>query len=65
MALVDVDAAEMILDCDAVEQLGQAVIKLLGDANRRQTMSENIAKMAMPNAAEHIVDCIDKVRGAK
>lgn len=65
MALVEVDAAEMILDSDAVEQLGAKVKKLLTDTDRRHTMSANITKMALPNADARIVDALEAAISGK
>lgn len=61
MALVENDAAEMILDSDAVEQLGKTVKWLLSDTERRKNMSKNISAMALPNAAERIVDHLEEL----
>lgn len=60
-ALVDKGAAVMILDADAREQLVPAAISLIGDEARLQSLSENIAKLAMNDAACHICDIIDNI----
>lgn len=65
MALVEVDAAEMILDSDAVALLGDRVKELLSNTGRRAAMSANIKKMALPNAAARIVDCLEKALGLR
>lgn len=60
-ALVDRDAAVMILDADAREQLGTAITALINDPARRDSLSRNILKMALPNADEKIADAIDSI----
>ncbi|MBQ8773602.1 MAG: undecaprenyldiphospho-muramoylpentapeptide beta-N-acetylglucosaminyltransferase [Muribaculaceae bacterium] len=62
-ALVDRDAAMMILDAEAQECLGEKIVSLLADAKRRQELSENIKKMALHNSDEIIVDTIYKILG--
>ncbi len=54
-ALVDHDAAIMLLDADCCQNLAKTVISLLGDEARRKTLAENVKKMALPNAAAKIV----------
>jgi UDP-N-acetylglucosamine--N-acetylmuramyl-(pentapeptide) pyrophosphoryl-undecaprenol N-acetylglucosamine transferase len=61
LALVEKDAAVMILDADAVAQLGKTTINLLADDNRRAAMSQNIKKMALANAAQKIVDRLEQL----
>jgi UDP-N-acetylglucosamine--N-acetylmuramyl-(pentapeptide) pyrophosphoryl-undecaprenol N-acetylglucosamine transferase len=61
LALVEKDAAIMILDADAVAQLGKTTTDLLADTNRRSTMSQNIKKMALNNAAQKIVDKLEEL----
>ncbi len=60
-ALVDKDAAVMILDADCRRQLAGEVIGLLDDDSRREKLSENIKKMALVDADEKIVDEIYKL----
>ncbi len=60
-ALSMVDAAILIPDDQAVEKLTTAIDKLLSDVGTRQKMSENILKMALPNAASKIVDHIENI----
>ena len=55
-ALADNDAAIMILDVDAESQLPQAIKALAADAARRETLSSNILKMALPDSDELIAD---------
>lgn len=60
-ALVDRQAAEMVLDADAREKLGDAIVSLLGDEQRRNAYAENVSKMALRNSDEKIVDAIESV----
>ncbi len=63
MALVDVDAALLVRDVQAKEILTNEALKLIFDLKRCETLSENIGKLAKPNAAENIVDEIEKIIG--
>lgn len=60
-ALVDHDAAQMILDADAPKQLGGAIVGLLQDAARRQVLASNVRKMAMEESDDKIADIIFKI----
>lgn len=60
-ALVDKDAAVMILDADCRQQLAGKVIELLDNDFRRERLSDNIRKMALVDADEKIVDEIYKL----
>lgn len=57
-ALVDKDAAVMILDPECKEKLAQEVTLLLSDEEKRSRMSANVLKMALRDADEKIVDTI-------
>ena len=57
-ALVDKDAAVMILDAECKAKLASTVNELLADDARRETLSQNIIKMALKEADEKIVDKI-------
>jgi UDP-N-acetylglucosamine--N-acetylmuramyl-(pentapeptide) pyrophosphoryl-undecaprenol N-acetylglucosamine transferase len=57
-ALVDKDAAVMILDAECKDKLAQEVTSLLNDEEKRSRMSANVLKMALRNADEKIVDTI-------
>jgi len=61
MALVSKNAAIMIKDDEARLNLMSAAIDLLSDDLRCKTLAENIAKMAMRNADESIVNEVLKV----
>jgi UDP-N-acetylglucosamine--N-acetylmuramyl-(pentapeptide) pyrophosphoryl-undecaprenol N-acetylglucosamine transferase len=53
-ALVKKDAAILIRDEEADEKLGQTIIELIQKPERRKQLSEQIAAMARPDAANHI-----------
>lgn len=57
-ALVDKNAAVMLLDADCRSKLSHEVIALLDDDARREELSRNIKKMALVDADEKIVDKI-------
>ncbi len=54
MALVDRGAAVMILDADARDKLVPEIERLMADDDARARLSENIAAMALPGAADKI-----------
>ena len=54
MALVEVDAAQMIKDEQAERVLIPAVLKLLQNKEKQSIYSENIAKLGKPEAAKEI-----------
>jgi len=58
MALVENKAAILIKDIDSKGQLFQQAFSLLKDETQLKTLSENIKKLARPNAAQDIVDVI-------
>ena len=58
LALVENQAALLIKDADSKEQLWPETFKLLADKQRLNSLSENIRKLAKPNAAKEIVDVI-------
>lgn len=60
-SLVNENAAVMVRNSETEEKLLPVVFNLLKDNGKMFAMSENIAKFARPNAAEDIVDEIDKV----
>lgn len=61
MKLVEKQAAIMLADKDAKEGLGQVLFDLIDDENKRKSLGENIAKMAYPEATEHIVNEVLKL----
>ncbi len=54
MALVEDNAALMIRDADADEELIPAALSLLDNQDQQKTLSENIGKLAKPDAAKEI-----------
>ena len=58
MALVENHAAILIKDIDSKGRLFQQTFKLLNDETLLKSLSENIRKLARPNAARDIVDVI-------
>lgn len=54
MALVKTNAALMVKDVDAKNELIKLVIDLINNNQLQQELKNNISKMAMPNAAEQI-----------
>lgn len=61
MALVNRGAAIMIKDDEAKLNLVGAALDLLQDENKQRELSQNIRRMAMPDATEKIVDEIMKI----
>ena len=61
MALVRENAAILIKDSEAKENLVSESLKLIFDVQRCKTLSENIGKLAKPNATEDIVNEIEKL----
>ena len=55
-ALADRGAAVMIADADAVHELADTVVALMGNDARRAEISQSAKEMALPGAAEKIVD---------
>lgn len=64
MALVDKKAACFVADKDAKAILVDEAMKLLFDEQRANVLSENISKLAKPNATREIVNEIEKLIGA-
>ncbi len=65
MALVNKGAAVMIADKDSRERLVDEALHLLFDGTRTALLTENIGKLARPNATRDIVNEIEKIIGAK
>jgi len=53
-SLVRQDAALMVMDAEAPAQLIDRALSLLQDEEQQQMLSENMKKIARPDAAEHI-----------
>ncbi|MDU1892065.1 MAG: undecaprenyldiphospho-muramoylpentapeptide beta-N-acetylglucosaminyltransferase [Dysgonomonas sp.] len=56
MSLVDRDAAILIKDVDAINNLIPKALEIINDEQALKTLSENILKLAQPNSASRIVD---------
>lgn len=61
MALVREDAAVLIPDSEAREKLMPTALDLLSRPERLQQLSEHIQTLALPNAAQKIVDEIEHI----
>lgn len=61
MSLVEKDAAMIVKNDETPEKLIPTVFELLKDERKICKMQENIAKFARPNAAEDIVNELDKI----
>jgi UDP-N-acetylglucosamine--N-acetylmuramyl-(pentapeptide) pyrophosphoryl-undecaprenol N-acetylglucosamine transferase len=61
MALVTKDAAVMVADKVAKEELVDEALRLLSDSRRIIALKENIGKLARPNATRDIVNEIEKI----
>jgi UDP-N-acetylglucosamine--N-acetylmuramyl-(pentapeptide) pyrophosphoryl-undecaprenol N-acetylglucosamine transferase len=64
-AIVDKNGALMMKENELDTQFTSTFNKLLGDKTLQQSLSENIQKMAMPNATKDIVDEIIKLIGSQ
>ena len=60
MALVEKDAAEMVADKDAVAKGMVRALELLADGERLKTLSRNILRLGIADAAERVVRQIEK-----
>lgn len=60
-ALSDRGAAVLVADADARQTLVGEIIDLVDDENRLKAMSDEIAKMALPESDEKIVDEVVKI----
>ncbi|MBO7480279.1 MAG: undecaprenyldiphospho-muramoylpentapeptide beta-N-acetylglucosaminyltransferase [Bacteroidales bacterium] len=58
MALVEKDAAMMVLDCDAREKLMDTAEALLKDSDRIASMERNILRLGKKDAAERIAQMV-------
>lgn len=62
MSLVQSNAAILIKDVDCINVLGNEVEELLRNPEKCEDLSINIKKLALPNAAERIVEEIIKIK---
>ena len=61
LALADRNAAIMVRDVESVEQLGSTMLATVHDDALLASLGENVAKMALRNADERIVDCVMEI----
>lgn len=61
MALVNENAAQLVKDVEAKRMLVNSALYLLHDDNRQKQLAQTIRTLAIPNAAERIVDEVYKI----
>ena len=61
LALADRNAAIMVRDAESVEKLGRTMLATVHDDALLASLGENVAKMALRNADERIVDCVMEI----
>ena len=61
MALVNRQAAIMVTDADAADKLVDTMLSTVTDAKKIETLGKNVEGMALRDAAEHIVDEVEKI----
>lgn len=61
MALVNKNAAILVKDIEAKEKLVKEVVALIKNESKQNELRQNVAKLALPNAAEIIVNEILKL----
>lgn len=61
MALVNENAAQLVKDVEAKRMLVNSALYLLHDENRQKQLTQTIRTLAIPNAAERIVDEVYKI----
>ena len=61
MALVNRDAAIMVADADAVSTMVETMLATVIDDEKTASLGRNVLKMALRDAAEHIVDEVEKI----
>ena len=61
LALVKHDAAIMVTDADASSQLVDTMLNTVADTEKTVSLGTNVEKMALRDAAEHIVDEVEKI----
>ncbi len=60
-ALSDVKAAILLKDSEAEENLYHVINELINDSSKMESMSQEIKKLAKPNATEDIVNQIEEL----
>lgn len=61
MSLVDKDAAIIVKDSEALSNLVNTALKLVNNKGRCEQLSQNIRKLATPNAVKDIVEVISEL----
>ena len=61
LALADRNAAIMVREAESVEKLGRTMLATVHDDALLASLGENVAKMALLNADERIVDCVMEI----
>ncbi len=61
LALADRDAAIMVRDADASDSLVNTMLSTVTDEEKIATLSRNVERMALRDAAERIVDEVDRI----
>lgn len=61
LALANRDAAIMVRDADAANSLVETMLATVTDGNKLTTLGGNVLKMALHDAAERIVDEVDRI----
>ena len=61
LALSTRDAAILVTDSDAASQLIDTMLATIGDSTKIADLGSNVLKMALRDAAEHIVDEVEKI----
>ena len=61
LALSTRDAAILVTDADASSQLIDTMLATIGDSPKIADLGNNVLKMALRDAAEHIVDEVEKI----
>lgn len=65
MALAERDAAILVRDDDAASQLVETMLATVSDDARIAALGKNVSQMALRDAAERIVDEVDRIIGSK
>jgi UDP-N-acetylglucosamine--N-acetylmuramyl-(pentapeptide) pyrophosphoryl-undecaprenol N-acetylglucosamine transferase len=60
-ALVEKNAAVLVRDNQAMEELIPTLLQVIQNPNRQEELATNIAHLGLPNATSAIVDCAEKL----
>lgn len=61
MALVNANAAVLVKDADAHNQLGTSLFALIENKEKQNDLSQNIIKLGIPNATDRLVEEVSKL----